>query len=63
MPQPLLVATLDGYIVPSIERYRNSTVSKYPSVIEAQAVSMSEHSFHRSSFDPTYVAATAECIG
>jgi hypothetical protein len=24
---------------------------------------MSEHSFHRSSFDPTYVAATAECIG
>jgi hypothetical protein len=63
MPEPLLVASIDGYIIPPMERYRNSTVSKYPSMIEAQAGSMSEHSFHRSSFDPTYVTATAERIG
>ena len=63
MPQPRLIATIDGYIVPSIERYRNSSLSKYPSGIEAQAVAMSEHSCHRSSFDPTYVAATSECRG
>jgi hypothetical protein len=60
MPKSLLVASIDEYIVLSMERYQNCAVPKHPSVIEVEADSMSEDHFHRSSFD---ITATAEGIG
>jgi hypothetical protein len=59
MPKPL-VASIDEYIVLSMEQYRSCAVPKHPSVIAAEADSMSERHFHRSSFD---ITATAERIG
>jgi hypothetical protein len=50
MPESLLVATIDGFVL-TIERHWNSTVS------------MSEHTFLLSNFDPKYVSVTAGCIG